>query len=206
MAEKKYKIGIDFGTTNTVISYWDGSMEDNNIPVIKGFDYPAQHGSIYIPSIICQEEDNFEVGHAAYQIGNYSKAMKMYLPMNEEERVSSGWASKKTPEEMISEFFKKILVEGQIDSFETNIGKIDEIVLCVPHVWNNELNHPGREKLRDILENLGYKVKRIVSEPVAASAYFVHDYKKSFTNTRDFLEIFWFVIWVEELLMLLYVM
>lgn len=180
------KIGIDFGTTNTVISYYA-----DNEPI--GFHYPAMHPSIYIPSVVCLTASGdplvgYEAMSEAGDTSNsFYKAMKMYLPLDDAERKEQNWPTRSKgkqykPEDVIKMFFTKLLKNGEKDSFETREEAIDEIVLCVPHVWNREITHKGREKLKKILESLGMKVARIVSEPIAAAAYFIFRYQEKFKN------------------------
>lgn len=180
------KIGIDFGTTNTVISHYA-----DNEPI--GFHYPAMHPSIYIPSVVCltANEDCLVGYEAMSEAGDRSntfyKAMKMYLPLDDEERKEQNWPARSkgkqyTPDDVIKKFFTKLLKNGEKDSFETREEAIEEIVLCVPHVWNREITHKGRERLKKILESLHLKLSRIVSEPIAAAAYFLFRYKEKFKN------------------------
>lgn len=166
-----YKIGIDFGTTNTVISYIkDGEPEE--------FKY-TNDGNYAIPSVI--SKDKKYIGEAAME-EDYVKAMKMFLPLDDEERRVNDWNGDDTPEEYIKIFFSRLLKKDHPDSFENRIGEIEEIILCVPHVWSNEVSHVGREKLKKIFSDLGFRVSRIVSEPIAAAAFFVNWHKKKFKD------------------------
>jgi len=180
------KIGIDFGTTNTIISYYTDSG-----PI--GFHYPGMSSSIYIPSVVCLTPrgewlvGNEAMSEAGYPNNTFYRAMKMFLPLDDAEREENNWpirdeGEQYTPDDIIKIFFTKVLKDGEKDSFETAKEPIEEIVLCVPHVWNRELTHNGREKLKKILEDLDLKLARIVSEPIAAAAYFLFLYNAKFHN------------------------
>ncbi len=167
-----YKIGIDFGTTNTVISY----IKDG-IPEV--FKYPANDPSYYIPSVV--SKDKKYIGVQAWD-EIYVSAMKMFLPLSNEELSQNNWNGEYAPEEYIQTFFEKLLKKEHNDSFESTIGEISDIILCVPQVWSNDVSHLGREKMKKIFTRLGYNVSRIVSEPIAAAAYFVNWHKVKFQN------------------------
>ncbi len=56
----KYKIGLDFGTTNSIISYWEKDQ-------LEAFQYGGENGTKYIPSFITYEDGFIEIGSGAGQ-------------------------------------------------------------------------------------------------------------------------------------------
>src|SRR5690606_8584876 len=62
------------------------------------------------------------------------------------------------------------------------IGNIDGIVVSVPQAWmTRQPNHQGRPKLEKIIkEKLGLPMIQLISEPVAAAAYYSHWYNNEY--------------------------
>ncbi|MFN4150876.1 MAG: Hsp70 family protein, partial [Candidatus Sericytochromatia bacterium] len=78
-----YKIGLDFGTTNSTLSYIDSSGN------LETFRYPGPAGSDYIPSCVAitknKTNESVRIGREALRIaGNedteFYKDIKMILP------------------------------------------------------------------------------------------------------------------------------
>lgn len=175
-----YKIGIDFGTTNSTVSYVDTSRKD-----LKAFKFVDHE---YIPSCIAYgKKGSVSVGDAALSVATntgvtFYNNFKMFLPLlSPKDREKYSWNESKVPEDVITDYLKHILTESR-DSFKIQKGDIEGIVLSVPHVWNKgDMAHPGREKLQDIIKTrLGLPFIQLVSEPVAAAAYYA--YKMKFTG------------------------
>lgn len=184
-----YNIGMDFGTTNSTISYIDNGKTP------AAFRYPGPDGYEYIPSCVAYDPDGAVcIGRAALDNAGdpdmlFCNNLKMVLPQTEEERKAHGWAKKKRPEAVIEDYLQHILLleSDEAISFKTQKGSIDGIVFSVPHVWDRAMNHAGRSRLQAIVsENLKLPLIRLISEPVAAAAYyaFAHRQKasKSFTG------------------------
>lgn len=172
-----YRIGMDFGTTNSTISY-----VDRGEPV--AFKYPAPEGTEYIPSCVAYDADGVHPGRSALDCIESEEAvfcsnLKMVLPLPEEERRKHGWPEKKPPETAIADYFQRILLERGADSpsFAVQRGEIEGLVLSVPHVWDS-MDHPGRAKLQEIVKGLGLPLRYLVSEPQAAAAYFAFRHER----------------------------
>jgi molecular chaperone DnaK len=54
---------------------------------------------------------------------------------------------------------------------------IQKIVITVPEIWVREGRHAARESLKKIGTDLLQLPVKLLSEPVAAAAYFVHQFK-----------------------------
>ncbi|WP_244532826.1 Hsp70 family protein [Geitlerinema sp. PCC 9228] len=162
-----YSIGLDFGTTNSIISYLD-----------KGELTTYKYGSPgteqeYIPSFIAYNEDDIEIGKAAKRtkskkpnIESYGN-FKMQLP--EKELKSNGH---KDPIQVTKDYLQQILIDD-IHSFQQQWGEIAGLVVSVPEIWQRDISNLGRERLQKILrQDLGLPLQQLVSEPVAAAAYY----------------------------------
>lgn len=178
-----YKIGMDFGTTNSTVAYID---PDTQQPVT--FIFPPAEGSGYIPSCVGYHDgDQLAIGRAAFDYAGAPDAifcnnLKMILPMSQEKQVRFGWPIQKKPETVILDYLRQLLtcMEDTSPSFTRQKGEIDGIVLSVPHVWAKDPSHPGRSALQTIVGEhyLGCKLIQLISEPVAAAAYFAHQHKR----------------------------
>ncbi|MFN8670718.1 MAG: Hsp70 family protein [Candidatus Sericytochromatia bacterium] len=187
---KKYKIGLDFGTTNSILSYINTS---NNLETFK---YPGVSGTDYIPSCVSydQNKDITRIGRDAFRIAgdkstDFYKDLKMFLPRTEKESQKLGWHGNKNPEEVITDYLKKLLISDKRNnySFKKEIGEIEGIVVSIPQAWlTRQANHLGRPKLEKILkENLKIPLIHLVSEPVAAAAYYSHWHKEQYNDFFD---------------------
>lgn len=179
----KYKIGLDFGTTNSTLSYID---EAGNL---ETFRYPGPSGTDYIPSCTAYNKNNkfIRIGREALRVAantdiEFYKNFKMVLPRPKEEWTKLGWNENKSPENVITDYLHKILISDKRGdySFNKEIGEIESIVVSVPQAWlTRQPNHQGRPKLEKIIkEKLKLPLVQLVSEPVAAAAYYNYWYKK----------------------------
>ncbi len=178
-----YKIGLDFGTTNSTLSYIDNS---NNL---ETFRYPGLAGTDYIPSCVAYTKNDkyIRVGREALRVAGNSdtdfyKNMKMILQRPQSEYKNLDWVGEKTPENVIIDYLSKILNSDKRGdySFKKEVGDIESIVVSVPQAWlTRQPNHQGRPKLEKIIkEKMNLPLIQLVSEPVAAAAYYNYWYKK----------------------------
>lgn len=177
-----YKIGIDFGTTNSTVAYINPSSQQT-----EAFKFPPVEGYEYIPSCVAYHDDNqVAIGRAAFDYADVPDAvfcnnLKMILPMPPENQAAIEWTKKKPPETVITDYLQHILKFSgeESPSFIRQKGEIDGIVLSVPHVWSKNPAHIGRSALQSIVtERLGCHLIQLISEPVAAAAYFAHQHQK----------------------------
>jgi molecular chaperone DnaK len=176
-----YKIGMDFGTTNSTVAYINSNSQHP-----EAFKFPGPSGYDYIPScVVYREEDRISIGRAAFDHIDEPEAMfcnnlKMILPMPPPQQQETDWAKTKQPETVISDYFRPILTEPgeDSDSFSKQKGAVEGIVLSVPHVWAKDPAHKGRGALQSIIEGLKCPLIQLISEPVAAAAYFTYTYQQ----------------------------
>lgn len=183
------KIGIDFGTTNTTISYVENR-------VVKQYQMGGAGQDGYIPSWIAYpiEEttgqpvrtlQHCEIGHNARHYvtdPDYEtyQCFKLFLGHDPLEQVTQ-WPGRLAPIVVAQDYLTLLLSRFQK---EKQIDTIDKIVITMPLIW--ETAQPtAREQLKQIFENIGYRPEQIVlrSEPAAAVVYFAWKYQQRSQKT-----------------------
>ncbi len=177
-------IGLDFGTTNSIIAYYD-----ENTDSIMNFELASMEK--YIPSYfaVSKEDGDISIGDDAKgKTGNteydvYSK-FKMLLQETDSDILEEfDWPenSKETPVE-IAEKYISYLIDEYCKTQKFSKSDIKSFTVTVPEIWLKDGNHKGRETLLEICKkNIGQNVK-LVSEPVAASAYYSYLYHKNYNT------------------------
>lgn len=168
-------IGLDFGTTNSIVSYWD---TDNNKPTVFSFN-----NNTYTPSIVVWDmnlDEVCEIGRGGRDLWDNRperyqlfQSFKILLSSgNQEEWKKRSWDGKQSPFDISKEFIKKLLIESS-NSFTKNIGNINNLVVSVPELWQKEANNIGAYNLQKIVRELGLPLQQLVSEPLSAVAYYI---------------------------------
>jgi len=171
-----YKIGLDFGTTNSIISYLTPNGE------LEAFPYPPPDGQKYIPSFIAYHSEGFtEIGASARTTAAYDSSVetygnfKMRLPLSESE-FGKYFPPNRTPISVTIDYLRELLISTKnTHSFSHEKGEISGIVVSVPEFWQRDIYNLGRERLQALIkQDLGLEKKllQLVSEPVAAAAYY----------------------------------
>ncbi len=164
---KEIILGIDLGTTNSVVSYLQA---DGSVKVI-----PNPEGTMTTPSVVAFKANGEEiVGNAAKRqtVTNPDTVSSIKRKMGTAEKVHIN-ATKKdyTPQEIsakILAYMKKYA--------EENIGhKIEKAVITVPAYFNDA----QRQATKDAGQIAGLEVVRIINEPTAAALAYGLDKDKS---------------------------
>ena len=154
---KEIILGIDLGTTNSVVSYM---QEDGNWKVI-----PNPEGPNTTPSVVSFKPDGEEiVGFAAKRqlLTNPDTVASIKRIMGTDKKVHIKCLNKDfTPQEIsakILAYMKKYA--------EDNLGeKISKAVITVPAYFNDA----QRQATKDAGQIAGLEVVRIINEPTAAA-------------------------------------
>ncbi len=154
---KEIILGIDLGTTNSVVSYLQA---DGTVKVI-----PSPEGTMTTPSVVAFKASGEEiVGNAAKRqaITNPDTVSSIKRKMGTAEKVHINCVNKDfTPQEIsakILAYMKKYA--------ESNIGhKVDKAVITVPAYFNDA----QRQATKDAGQIAGLDVVRIINEPTAAA-------------------------------------
>lgn len=169
-------VGLDFGTTNSIISYWDEKAQQ---PVV----YSYRH-QVYTPSAVAYEEGKLvDIGENAitYWEENHAQVAlcRFFKPLLSHESPAEwkakGWTHEQTPPEVARDYIQALL-QKSADSFEQNMDgqKITKLVVSVPELWQKGLVNTGAEQLQKILtQDLQLPLDRLMSEPLAAVAYYI---------------------------------
>lgn len=176
-------LGIDFGSTYTMLSYYD-EVKKCVVPV------QTEGVSCYIPSVACLDEfgETLLLGQDANQeiLSNGSsplRGFKMLLSEQDPEKTAAqGYDTDYTPREVTRRFLEHFT---KVAATACDTRQFDSTVICVPEIWTKDPSHmSGRSILLDICkafdngeQPLLNKIK-VVTEPIAASAYYVHNYMK----------------------------
>ena len=164
---KEIILGIDLGTTNSVVSYLQA---DGKVKVI-----PNPEGTMTTPSVVAFKASGEEiVGNAAKRqaVTNPDTVSSIKRKMGSAEKVHIN-ATKKdyTPQEISAKvlaYMKKYA--------EENIGhKIEKAVITVPAYFNDA----QRQATKDAGQIAGLDVVRIINEPTAAALAYGLDTNKS---------------------------
>ena len=154
---KEIILGIDLGTTNSVVSYLQA---DGTVKVI-----PSPEGTMTTPSIVSFKANGEEiVGNAAKRqaVTNPDTVASIKRKMGSAEKVHINCVNKDfTPQEIsakILAYMKKYA--------EANIGhKVEKAVITVPAYFNDA----QRQATKDAGQIAGLDVVRIINEPTAAA-------------------------------------
>ena len=162
-------IGIDLGTTNSLVAYYT----DEGPKVI-----PNRFGEVLTPSVVSiDENDNIFVGKTAIermQLYPETSAAVFKRSMGSDKKFELG--SKSFTAEELSSFVLRSLKEDA----ETFLGEeVTEAVISVPAYFNDM----RRKSTKRAGELAGLKVERIISEPTAAAiAYGLYNDTKPAKN------------------------
>ncbi|KYC38104.1 molecular chaperone [Scytonema hofmannii PCC 7110] len=186
------KIGLDFGTTNSIISYLTPNGE------LEAFPYPAPDGPKYIASFIAYHSDGYtEIGSSARTSAAHDKSVetygnfKMRLPLPESE-FSQHFSLKRTPISVTIDYLRELLISHENPfSFSREKGGITSLVVSVPEIWQRDIYNLGRQRLQQLIQKnleLEKQLIQLVSEPVAAAAYYAWEMQRRAKedNTESF--------------------
>jgi molecular chaperone DnaK len=173
-------VGLDFGTTNSILSFYNESMQS-----IEAWKMGGSDGQNYIPSYLSIFENDIFIGEEAKTLlktgdeNTYSK-FKILLHETNQTKLDEYNYKTKTPKEIAKLYIKTLL-----DTYkqEQNIDSIDSIVITVPEIWLND-DMQGRSTIKEIADELQLPLQKLISEPVAAGAYFLQKYKNE--NDKSF--------------------
>ncbi len=164
---KEIILGIDLGTTNSVVSYLQA---DGKVKVI-----PNPEGTMTTPSVVAFKNGGEEiVGNAAKRqaVTNPDTVSSIKRKMGSSEKVHIKCLNKDfTPQEISAKvlaYMKKYA--------EDNLGqKIQKAVITVPAYFNDA----QRQATKDAGQIAGLDVVRIINEPTAAALAYGLDKEKS---------------------------
>ena len=164
---KEIILGIDLGTTNSVVSYL---QSDGNVKVI-----PNPEGTITTPSVV-----GFK-GNGEIIVGNAAKRQALTNPDTVSSIKRDMGTDKKVHINCINKDFTPQEISAKILAYmknyaEANIGQpVQKAVITVPAYFNDA----QRQATKDAGTIAGLDVVRIINEPTAASLAYGLDKDKS---------------------------
>ena len=166
---KEIILGIDLGTTNSVVSYMQA---DGKVKVI-----PNPEGTMTTPSVVAFKSSGEEiVGNAAKRqaITNPDTVSSIKRLIGTNEKVHINCLNKDfTPQEISAKILS--FMKGYA---EKNIGqKVEKAVITVPAYFNDA----QRQATKDAGQIAGLEVVRIINEPTAAALAYGLDTDKNET-------------------------
>jgi len=174
-------IGLDFGTTNSIVSFFNEKTQN-----IEAWKMGGTDGNNYIPSCISFEDDEIYIGEEAKS--NLARGdsqtyanFKILLHEKDAKKLANYNYKSIAPKEITKQYMKTLL---ELYKKEQNISTIDSLVITVPEIWIQD-DMQSRSGIMEIANELSLPLTKLVSEPVAAGAYFINNYKKRNNKTYN---------------------
>ena len=151
-------IGIDLGTTNSLVSYW----KDGKVQLLRGND-----GSNMFASAVHFMKDRILVGNEAKDIlysdpANTVASFKCFMGSEKTYTING----KEYTPAVLSSMVLKLLK----DRAEAQLGEaIEEAIITVPAYFND----CQRSDTKKAAQLAGLKVERLINEPSAAALYYM---------------------------------
>jgi len=166
-------LGIDFGTTNSLIGYLD-----KDTPKL----IPNSRDSLLTPSVVgMSETGDLLVGEAAknQSIAFPDRTVSSIKRILGEDKVITLGKEQFTPQEIAGAIIKRLKLDA-----EEHLGEIvEEAVITVPAYFSDA----QRQAVKDAGEIAGFIVERILNEPTAAAlAYGLNSESKDTIMVYDF--------------------
>ena len=173
-------IGIDFGSTYTMVSVFDGEKPETIKPDALSYSYPSV-------VVYDKRRKRYLCGNAARsRVGSRDhiafRGFKMLLnqQMSAENLALRGYDEVNTPERITAEFLRFVISNTLNKKGETKVGTL---VIGAPECWFQSIQTvDARGTLRDICAGMTDLVEnvKIVSEPTNAAAFCVWNYEQQY--------------------------
>ncbi|WP_302538193.1 Hsp70 family protein [Clostridium saudiense] len=160
-------IGIDFGTTNTVVAY----MENNTIKIIAN-----HNGNELTPSVVAKLQDKLLIGEEAkanvkaFSNGDGIKEIKREIGKGERIYFAGEYM-------YASDIASLILGKVKGNAEEYFEEEVKDAVITVPA----EFSDAQRKEIIESAVKAGLNVKKIINEPTAALLAYTHN---NYTNKK----------------------
>lgn len=180
-----FKIGLDFGTTTSIISY----LKDGK-PSRFYYGGETEDGTPYVPTVVLYEENDLQIGQYAVEFDNAegSSVVERYfkLRLSENANDTELRSAQNLTADFIGEFIKgncpgrkKFGGQRNALAFTTFLNAdVESLIIAIPHSWESEKQSVARDRLhKAVIEDLDLPLNGFTSEPEAAAAYFSYCYK-----------------------------
>ncbi|MBW4596222.1 MAG: Hsp70 family protein [Brasilonema angustatum HA4187-MV1] len=182
-----HKVGFDFGTANSVVSYLENGK-------LHTFEYESQNRQKHIPSLIVYDGDGIVIGDAARSkiiqnsnIKGYGRFQKQllfhaleYLNRDRDQRHRAS---------VTADFLRELLFSKVVksSSFTQQKGNIESLVISIPESYYRDIASQERVCLDHLIVNeLGIEEKnfQFISESIAATAYWIWEKQRQNLETH----------------------
>lgn len=147
-----------------------------------------------IPSLIAYDKDEIAIGHAARSriMRHLNRSVygyfKTQLPFQRFEYLNC-YQEERTPARVTVDYLRELLLSTAPGSFSFSRlrGNIGKLAVSIPEPWFGNIKNQGRIKLEHlIVSELGIenKLLQLVSEPVAAAAYWLSQMQQQKSEVR----------------------
>ena len=158
---KKPAVGIDLGTTHSVVAYLDSEGRPTTIH--------NSEGGITTPSVVFFDETGPVVGKEAARTAAFEP--EMIAQFAKRDIGAAAYQKQVGGMELPPEVIEAIILRKLKEDAELVLGEVQDVVITVPAYFNE----PRRKATQDAGELAGLNVLDIINEPTAAAiAYGVH--------------------------------
>ena len=160
MAGSSVPVGIDLGTTFSVVAYLDGTGRPCSVP--------NSEGDLITPSVVLFDGASVVVGKEAVKAAPLEP--DRVADFAKRDMGCSAYSRKIGGENLPPEVIQSLVLEKLKRDAELKLGPITEAVVTVPAFFNE----PRRKATQDAAHLAGLKVLDIINEPTAAAIAFGH--------------------------------
>ena len=154
----KSPIGIDLGTTFSVVAYLDGSGRP--ITIVNG------EGDLITPSVVLFDGKSAVVGKEAVKAAVMEP--ELIADFAKRDMGSMFYSKKVGGQQLPPEVIQSLILEKLKNDAERKLGPIGKVVVTVPAFFNE----PRRKATQDAAQLAGLEVLDIINEPTAAAIAF----------------------------------
>ncbi|TRD15472.1 Hsp70 family protein [Palleronia caenipelagi] len=159
-------VGIDFGTTNSILAYFEDDRPRVHIPS-TGAGAPQIRSAV----VLSNQDARATIGSAALL-----KRRRGGVRLIDRFKLKIGLVSE-------AEVAAKTFLDTMIDNFKADRGvpDIESLVITVPDQWLREGGQVSYQSLIRICASLRLPIKKVLSEPVSAVSYVSYELAKAGT-------------------------
>lgn len=158
MPKSTIPIGIDLGTTFSVVAYLDSTGRPCTITNAEG--------DLITPSVVLLDGDSSVVGKEAVKAAGMEP--EKIADFAKRDMGSMFYSKKVGGEQLPPEVIQSLILEKLRKDAELKLGPIDRAVVTVPAFFNE----PRRKATQDAAQLAGLQILDIINEPTAAAIAF----------------------------------
>lgn len=168
MANETIPVGIDLGTTFSVVAHLDSTGRPCTIPNAEG--------DLITPSVVLFDGASTVIGKEAVKAAAFDP--DRIAAFAKRDMGSMFYSRKVGGEQLPPEVIQSLILEKLKRDAQLKLGPITKVVITVPAFFNE----PRRKATEDAAELAGLKVLDIINEPTAAAIAF--GYQVGFLNAK----------------------